>query len=588
MTKTDIEKTAVSELEKLFAKTKFIDSHFKSEDKEPCWDGFLTIHDNPNKAKGKSIKRINVQIKGKHSNDLSNGEISYPVSRSDLNSFFSDDGCLFFVVLVDDNYNTIIYYSSLLPMKIKKILNTSKGKENVSIHLSKFPNDIDYIDATVRNHYRNKELQPSSMCDKALKIQNIDILPNISEVYSTIVIPKESDPFEYLVRYDTTKYALIDNFDISIPIEEGETKKIIEINQDVNISNNGILYYEKIKRVYTEHEMTIYIGGCLSLKVEYDNKTKIHYHIDYPKDLYKIIADLPFISSVYKNNGFDCNGVKLDLQMSYETLNSFNFSIAENNILIANRINNLFEILNISKDINLDSLTKRDWELIWYLYNGLVLNKKFIINKNNYNSLNLVNLSVMKIIVANIPIDDRLYEIKNVFNTDIPVYCNDDDNKRIVTQFSVFKAEDFYDIENINYDFILKSVKENTYDEFTEYIANSILLKLISAYDKTLNKDIAKISIKLANWLSNRNKKSIVYKLNKYQLRKRLSLLDKKDVKNIKKILKAYSDHDIRFGCYVLLDNYEEAKNVYTKFSSKLKKEYKGYPIFTLYKILKK
>ena len=587
MTKKDIEEIAVSELKKIFAKTKYIDSHFNSEDKEPCWDGYLTIHDNLSKAKGNSVKRINVQIKGKHCNDLSKNEISFTANRTDLNSYFGDGGCLYFVVLIDENYKTKIYYLSLLPMKIKSILNGTKGKEKINIHLHEMPNDVEDIDAVIKTHYRNKELQPPSICDKALKIENISKFPNISELYTTIVIPKKSDPFEYLVRYDTTKYALIKDFDISVPIEEIPTKKIIELNQKAIIANDGIKYYDQIRIVYTEHDISIHIGDCFSLKVNYDCKTRINYHIEYPRSLKKIVENLPFIVSLYKNNGFDCNGKKIELQMTYDVINSFNFSSAENNIIIANKFKSLLDKLKIKKDIILDLLNKRDWDVFWYLYNGLILNKKYIIDEKKFNSLNVINIRGIKIIVAYIPIDNKVYEIKNVFETEIPVYCIDECDKKMITQFSVFKIEDLYDVDNIDYDFIFKSIKDNTYDEYTEGIANSILLKLISAYDKSLNKDIINICIKISNWLFRRNQNSISYELNRYQLKKRLNTLDKKEIKRISKIANEFSEHDIRFGCFVLLGKYNEAKSEFTKLDSNVRKEYEKYPIYNLYAKLK-
>ena len=91
----------------------------------------IYIYANKDKRK-ESIKKVPVQVKGKQSDDFSLDTIKYPVTVVDLENYLIDGGVVFFVVYISkDGRDTKIYYSCLLPVKIRNILdrNIKKNKK---------------------------------------------------------------------------------------------------------------------------------------------------------------------------------------------------------------------------------------------------------------------------------------------------------------------------------------------------------------------------------------------------------------------------------------------------------------------------
>ena len=98
------------------------------KDKEPVWDGNIYIYSNKNKTK-ENIKKVPVQVKGTINNNQENETIKFPLDVADLEAFLDDGGVMFFVVYIDDNGDkTQIYYSALLPIKLRKILSGKKDQ----------------------------------------------------------------------------------------------------------------------------------------------------------------------------------------------------------------------------------------------------------------------------------------------------------------------------------------------------------------------------------------------------------------------------------------------------------------------------
>jgi hypothetical protein len=85
--------------------------------------------------------RVAVQIKSKVSDDLSKDRITYQIRVDDLQKYLMDNGVIYFVVYVDNDGKTKIYYTDLLPFKIKQLLNGAAEQKTKSAELVLFPTD---------------------------------------------------------------------------------------------------------------------------------------------------------------------------------------------------------------------------------------------------------------------------------------------------------------------------------------------------------------------------------------------------------------------------------------------------------------
>jgi len=124
----ELEKIATNAVETSIVKTDRLTSFISRGDKEPCWDGNIYIHESKLHNK-KNIKKVSTQVKGKAATpDQVADEIKYRISHDDLTAYMMNGGTMFFVVYInkDTGDPLQIYYTELLPIKIKEILRAKK------------------------------------------------------------------------------------------------------------------------------------------------------------------------------------------------------------------------------------------------------------------------------------------------------------------------------------------------------------------------------------------------------------------------------------------------------------------------------
>ena len=143
MSKDDIETLSANAVENSCAKTQYLTASLRKRDKEPSWDGEIYIYNDKRKKKEDIEKTVKVQVKGTtRKKNLTKNGLSFYMNDSnmtDLKNYLNNGGCLFFVVYIDEENDSecTIYYTELLPLKIKKII----SNEMKTLHLNKFPSN---------------------------------------------------------------------------------------------------------------------------------------------------------------------------------------------------------------------------------------------------------------------------------------------------------------------------------------------------------------------------------------------------------------------------------------------------------------
>ena len=131
-------------------------------DKEPSWDGNIYIHIDKQKSKN-GIKKVPVQVKGKIMKKIpKKKKTSFSIACTDLDNWLNDGGIMLFVVLIDETgTNKAIYYSALLPLKIKDIKETAIGRKNIKIPIRVFSRDNKKKVEILLDFYNHRQKQMS-------------------------------------------------------------------------------------------------------------------------------------------------------------------------------------------------------------------------------------------------------------------------------------------------------------------------------------------------------------------------------------------------------------------------------------------
>jgi len=98
---------------------------------EPSWDGHVYVYPIGSDKKADLI-RVPVQVKGTK-RAIENDAASFSVSAevSDLRNYLNDGGAIYFVVVICDDRSESIFYKSLLPFDLQRILKDAGAHKTI-------------------------------------------------------------------------------------------------------------------------------------------------------------------------------------------------------------------------------------------------------------------------------------------------------------------------------------------------------------------------------------------------------------------------------------------------------------------------
>ena len=138
--KTVIEMTSVSKVKDAVLRTGVVEPDIRENDKTPSWDGELRLYKSQESfSKDSLIGNIPVQVKGTWVNRFSKNKATFQVEVSDLKNYLQGGGVMFFLVQIKDFDCYKIYFASLLPFDLRRLLDEAKDQNTKQIKLEQFP-----------------------------------------------------------------------------------------------------------------------------------------------------------------------------------------------------------------------------------------------------------------------------------------------------------------------------------------------------------------------------------------------------------------------------------------------------------------
>lgn len=584
----DLEKIATASVKTSISITDELSSFINEGDKEPSWDGNIYIYANKDKRK-ESIKKVPVQVKGKQSDDFSLDTIKYPVTVVDLENYLNDGGVVFFVVYISkDGRDTKIYYSCLLPVKIRNILDRNiKKNKKLSIEFNSFPEDNERKVSLFLNFYDHMKKQTSFAKTMLLSLDELEkqgVLEGITFYANNYGKPNLST-YKLLFEDEIYMYANIKGSSVPQPLLDIPLDLHIAEKVETEISVNGTVYYTQFHRIRSRDEAVLTIGKSVTITMV-GKKQSLTIKFTPTRNLKCSVTDLEFILALHKYNQFEMMGHTLPLDPN-RLFSEDKVKKLQENLEFSRNLIEVLNIFNLDTDINIDSFSTDDCRHSNLFIKGLVKNEPvsglneglpFALRLNYLGSVVVIGLEKEK---------PGTYRIYDYFSKPIKLWYKDDTGEYRTSKYDFLEIDDFLKVRNIDYGDVLESYKEIS-DENIYGRANWILLKLLLAYDKSgsKRKDILEAAYGFAEWLYNINMSDDTLalcsrKLNFYQVLKRQRNLikeHKRELFNIAEDLQ--QDKTIRVGAYLLLDNQIAAEKLFNELDIDVKQEFQTYPIF--------
>lgn len=579
-----IETLGVSFLETFINRNKLLQTYFDNNDKTPAWDGEIHVLKNASEKKSEIFGRVPVQIKA--TKRKNNSMKSFPVDMRDLELYSKNGGVVLFVVWLDENGNLKdIFYKSLPPFSIKKIIKRSKLKnkstinKTLSVQIHKL--DEQKIYPMLVDFVTNSQKQHSFINIDGMSIENI---PNNKEIKLYFYGQGHEGIFNYQKEHDLFLYLRDPETDIEIPLEN--SIEIVETFEatDLIIEIGDYIFDDVERHYFPDGGVQLHFGE--GFKISFNNgKAQPKFNYSRPNMLSDAIKCTQALKELGNIGFFTLNGTSIELdERSLSDIHSLDLDSHIKELL---KISNFMKKMGIKRELDLSLFNEQSQRNLNILNSGLVLKKKVALN---YEESKLFNLKI-----ANIHIS-TLYEFHGDNNgTMIDIFsetpwCRRGEDEDI-SLFEVFRPEDWLTIDNCNFDSVIASYQRLVDYSVENVSADDTIIKIVAAADMTeevsKKEELLTWAQRLSDWNLNHLKGNSISIINDLQIKSRNRELDNTEMESLTKILLNNQDNDeICFGVSVLLKSKPQADLFWTKLDKETKERYQDYPINNLYKML--
>lgn len=593
-----IEDLSVGAVSKSISLTSYLSPFIQSDDKEPSWDGFVYIYTDKSIRKDTLKGRVPVQVKGKVCSDFTKNKIKYSVEVVDLKNYLEDGGVMFYVVYLNNNLDSDkIYYSALTPVRLHGYLKNIGDQKYKTIELKEFPSDKNKIRSVFHNFQDDRRKQSSFTQTGLISFEDLNQM-NVQQLTFSLTDysynNKKNKLIEPLLESDEIYlYAKLEGSDALHPIDTIISSISIPEKVNQSITVNDKMFYTSFSRELSKEKTIIKIGESLFIIITgKDQPVKLNFKS--AKMLRSRVLDFEFIIDAIKAKHFSINGKKIFFEIPDKELEKFNITKQLESVKLYKNILQLFTILNVDDDINIEELTTNDYNSLDVLIKAFV-KKELVNNLKEGMDVERLKISNLRLLLFFIKSKDSTttYEIRDFFDSKrMFAYEDENGNMLRVPAYSYLNKKDYIEISNINYNAISPSYKElsKLNDRLFE-MANNDMLQMLSAYDESKQKKsiLLKVAKEIALWIlkeDNDNLPKEMRILNYLQIVKRERELNKDERKELIQMSQNKStSNDMNAAIYLLLENNEFVDFYLNKMSEKEKIEFKKYPIFIFYEL---
>lgn len=582
-----IETLGVSYLATFINRNKLLQTYFDNNDKTPAWDGEIHVLKNASEKKSEIFGKVPVQIKA--TKQKNNSIKSFPVDMRDLELYSKNGGVVLFVVWLDENSNLKdIFYKSLPPFSIKKLIKKSKLKtkpvnnKRLSVQIHKldeqklYPMLVDFV--------TNSRKQYSFINIDGISVENI---PNDKDFKLYFYGQGKGGIFNYQKEHDLFLYLRDPETGIEIPLEN--SIKVVETFEaiDLSIAVGDYIFKDVERHLFPNGSVQLHFGEGFKISFNIDKRQfKLNY--SRPNMLSDAIKCTQALKELGKIGFFTLNGTSIELdERSLSDIASLDLDSHIKELL---RISKFMKKMGIKKELDLSLFDEQSQKNLNILNSGLVLKKKVTLN---YEESKLIHLKIANIHII------ALYEFStdnsgsmiDIF-TETP-WCRrgEDEDSSNISIFEVFGPKDWLTIDNCNFDSVIASYQRLVDNNLEHEGTDNTIIKIVAAADMTeevsKKEQLLNWAQRLSDWNINHIKENCISIINDLQIKYRNRELDDTEIEKLTKILMNNQDNDeICFGASVLLKSKPQADFFWTKLDKETKERYQDYPIYNLYKML--
>ena len=585
---TIIEMSAVNKLEASLLSTGMIVPNISKANKVPSWDGEILLYKTKEDlSKGNLSGTIPVQVKGTMVERFEKKKAVFQADVRDLRNYYNDNGAMFFLVQLKDFDTYKIYYASLLPFDLRRLLEEAENQKTKQITLEQFPHK--YREGVVRvvsdfiiNKNKRAQLLPNIRSLKELENSKMEI-ENLEFVVPRFGVTTEDEMFSEILARPLYVYAKPQNIEASFVVDKLRPE-ILFIHQPTPVVVNGEVLYSQVEEVRQQGKAKqLKIGNDITIHLN-ENKWTINY--TFKGTLHEQIREMKMLLALTKGQKVRI-GNRLFSNGSIEP-NRHTLEDTEKRLSDLILVDSALKKLHIKKDLNFGSLSNHELVSLTHLVKGIIdgASVPFSIDgKTGAGTLSIGNIKVA--ISSKDHPSGKGFLISDFFDGQFVLAKEGDspENGFAISPYLLMKSSSFIELDNADLSLVAESVIKCPFSEAYAEYSLYLVLELIRLFDNTGDRQALDVATKILNHLKKHDKKQEdLYRINQIQIEKRLRKLSKEEIKYLISLKASGIPIQYQLAANILLDSFQEAAIVYDQLSDAEKQFFDAFPIRTLWK----
>lgn len=265
-----IEESATTALKAALLRCPILESYIDSNDKTPSWDGTVFVYKSEKTKKEDLAGRVPIQIKGTEKVIVSD-TATFSCSIADLNNYYKDGGCIFFLISVDlSSGNSRIFYKTLLVVDLDKIIKGAGKQKTSTIHLNLLPAEANEISSIFMEFTDNVHKQMGFIGKDIPTFESLEAngaeITSLTFTASGIGLTMDEIP-KFLSTHDFYLYAKVKGLDVDVPIDK-VTNAVISKPVDGEVRIRDRCFFPAYRVVYENGNSIIRIGKGISVALK--------------------------------------------------------------------------------------------------------------------------------------------------------------------------------------------------------------------------------------------------------------------------------------------------------------------------------
>lgn len=584
---TIIEMSAVNKLEASLLSTGMIIPNIPKANTVPSWDGEIFLYKTKEDlSKGNILGKIPVQVKGTMVERFGKKKAVFQADVRDLKNYFDDNGAMFFLVQLKDFDTYRIYYASLLPFDLRRLLEQAEGQKTKQITLELFPHK--YRDGVVRsvsdfiiNRNKRAQLLPDVRSLKDLVNSKMEV-EKLEFSVPRFGIKTEDEMFSEILARPLYVYAKPQNIEASFVVDKFRPEMLV-IQKDEPVIVNGEVLYSHIDEIQqTGKEKQLKIGSDIVIHL---NENQWTINCSFLGTLHEQIREMRMCLALAKGQKIRI-GNRLFSNANMD-LNGHTLEEMEKKLSELLQVDATLKKLHVKKDLEFGNLSEQELVALTYLVRGIMYGSPVPLCGNGTDGEGTLPIGNIKIAISSkCHPNGGGFQISDFFDEHIVLdkEGNFSENGFEISPYHLMRSSSLLGLDNADLSSITASVTKCPFSEtYAEYTVN-LVLELIRLFDDTGDHKALEVATQLLNHLKKHDKtQEDLYRINQIQIEKRRRSLSKEEIKYLISLKTPGIPSQYQLAANILLESFQEAAIIYDQLDDFEQQFFDAFPIRTLW-----